>query len=286
MSSILKELSGEFIKVSSPIEYVLLVELSRGPVNAFTVPFWKEYGEVFRKISLLPDVRAVVLASSLSKGFSAGLDFSGLDNLKTFDADPGRKALQIRADLKEFQEAIGGPEKCLCPVIVAVHGITLGLSIDIMAACDVRYAASDSMLSIKEVDVGLAADIGTLARLPKLAGNQSMVHEFAYTARNFSAAEAEKMGLVSKVVEGSRAEVVQAALETAKLIATKSPIAVLGTKKVLQHARDHTVAENMEYVAVWNGVMLQSSDLSDSFAAAIARKKATFPPLFKTPAKL
>lgn len=90
------------------------------------------------------------------------------------------------------------------------------------------------------MDVGLAADIGTLARLPKLAGNQSLVHELAYTSRNFGVAEAEKMGLISRVVEGSREQVVKAALETAKLIATKSPIAVLGTKKVLQHARDHT----------------------------------------------
>ena len=93
---------------------------------------------------------------------------------------------------------------------------------------------------MQEVDVGLAADIGTLARLTKLAGNQSLVHELAYSARSFGAAEAEKMGLVSKVVQGSRAEVVKAALDTAKVIASKSPIAVLGTKRVLLHARDHT----------------------------------------------
>lgn len=90
------------------------------------------------------------------------------------------------------------------------------------------------------MDAGLAADIGTLARLPKLTGNHSLVHELAFTSRNFNATEAEKLGLVSKVVEGSRTEVLKAALETAKFIATKSPIAVLGTKRVLQHARDHT----------------------------------------------
>lgn len=91
----------------------------------------------------------------------------------------------------------------------------------------------------QEVDVGLTADIGTLARLPKITGNQSMVHELAFTARNFTAAEAEKIGLVSKVVEGGRVEVVKAALDTARVIASKSPIAVLGTKRVLLHSRDH-----------------------------------------------
>lgn len=90
------------------------------------------------------------------------------------------------------------------------------------------------------MDVGLAADIGTLARLPKLAGNQSLVHELAYSSRDFSASEAERMGLVSRVVKGGKDEVRAAALETARQIAQKSPIAVLGTKRVLQHARDHT----------------------------------------------
>lgn len=94
-------------------------------------------------------------------------------------------------------------------------------------------------LDIQEVDIGLAADIGTLARLPKVTGNQSLVQELAYTSRNFSAAEAKEIGLVSRIVEGGREEVIKAALETAKVIAAKSPIAVVGTKRVLLHSRDH-----------------------------------------------
>lgn len=96
------------------------------------------------------------------------------------------------------------------------------------------------MTSVQEVDVGLAADIGTLARLPKLTGNQSLVHELAYSTRPFSAAEAKELGLVSKVVEGGRQEVLNATLELAKKIAEKSPVAVMGTKRLLLHARDNT----------------------------------------------
>lgn len=92
---------------------------------------------------------------------------------------------------------------------------------------------------MQEVDLGLAADIGTLARLPKVTGNQSLVSEVAFTARDFDATEALQMGLISKIVPGGRDEVVRAALETARIIAQKSPIAVIGTKRVLQHARDH-----------------------------------------------
>ena len=87
--------------------------------------------------------------------------------------------------------------------------------------------------------MGLAADVGTLARIPKMTGNQSAVRELAYTARNFGPEEAERLGFVSKVVKGGRDEVIGAALETAALIATKSPIAVIGTKHLLLHARDH-----------------------------------------------
>ncbi|KAJ3480669.1 hypothetical protein NLI96_g8186 [Meripilus lineatus] len=259
-------LSGKLIQVSSPSPHVLLVELARAPVNAFNKPFWVEYGKVFEKISREQDVRAVVLASSLPKVFSAGLDFSALSEFQTFDSDIGRRAVQTRDFILEFQHAVSAPERCPIPVIIAIHGVAYGLPIDILGACD-------------EVDIGLASDIGTLARLPKLTGNQSLVHELAYTARPFSANEAEKMGLVSKVVEGGRDEVVKAALETAKVIAAKSPIAIVGTKRTLLHSRDHTVQENLEYVATWNAAMLHSTDVAESIKAAQAKKRVTYKPL-------
>lgn len=255
---------------------------------------------MFDRISLEPDVRAVVLASALPRLFSAGLDrkyyvpiresyphtsvsiiVKGSDKSASYNKEPARRALQLRKDIQIFQSAISATERCPYPVIAAVHGVAYGLAIDIITTCDVRLAAEDSKLAIKvgfpcpvlngflyvtliisfpqEVDIGLASDIGTLARLPKLAGNQSLVHEFSYTARPFSAVEAEKMGLVSRVVPGSRAEVVKEALAIAKTIAAKSPVAVHGTKRVLQYSRDHSVQDNLEFVAGWNAAMLQTA---------------------------
>ena len=183
----------------------------------------------------------------------------------------------MRNHILAFQRAINAPERCPFPVIAAVHGPVIGLGLDIISACDVRYAASNATfcikvcvrtgvkcgfeliyLMIKEVDVGLAADIGSLAHLPKITSNNSLARELAYTARTFSAAEADKLGLVSKVVEGGREGVVKAALELAKSIATKSPVAIAGTKRLLIHSRDHSVPANLEYTSIWNGAMLHT----------------------------
>ncbi|KAH9855729.1 ClpP/crotonase [Lenzites betulinus] len=271
-------LSGTFVKVSSPGPYVAYVELLRNPVNAFNELFWTELGQVFDKISQEPSVRAVVLASALPKFFSAGIDFAAL-SLPNNGSDPSRIAFQLRKHILGFQDCISALERCPFPVIVAAHGIAFGLSVDIISACDVRYAASNAVFAIKEVDVGLAADIGSLARLPKIVGNHSLLHELSYTGRNFTAVEAEKLGLVSQVVQGGRDEVIAAALQLAQQIAEKSPVAVLGTKHLLHHARDHTVRENLEYTAVWNSAMLQTKDLGDAVKAAQKKQKPTFGPL-------
>ncbi|KAJ6523505.1 Delta2-dienoyl-CoA-isomerase [Mycena vulgaris] len=278
-------LSSKWISVSEPSPHVLHVELSRKPVNAFSVEFWTEYGALFDRITAEGrDVRAVVLSSALPKLFTAGIDIADLTKEDTgADArvDVARTALATHRHLLEFQHAIGAPERCPFPVIAAVHGIVVGLGVDIISACDVRYAAEGTQFTIKEVDVGLAADIGTLAYLPKITANHSLMRELAYTSRLFPAAEAARLGLLSTVVPGGRAEVIAAALTLAALIASKSPIAVSGTKRILTHARDHSVPENLEYTAVWNAAALQTDDITESMRATKARQAPAFPALRK-----
>lgn len=130
-----------------------------------------------------------------------------------------------------------------------------------MSATDIRYSSSSARFCIKEVDIALAADIGTLQRMPKIVSNDSWIRELALTAREFDSNEAFKFGFVSKVVEGGKKEVEAAAIETAKLIASKSPVAVRGTKVALIHGRDHTVKEGLDFQAAWNMSMLQTTDL-------------------------
>ncbi|KAJ3804753.1 enoyl-CoA hydratase/isomerase [Lentinula aff. lateritia] len=291
----MNNLSSKWIKVSEPFPHVLLVELAR---------FWKAYGALFDAISEeTSDVRAVVLSSAFPDIFSAGLDCASLTSFHfsdyqtlftvleagdiakaTADADPqstdaARIALDFKKQIKPFQEAITAPERCLFPVIAAVHGMVVGLGVDIISACDIRYAASNTRFTIKEIDIGLAADMGTLAYLPKITGNMSFIREMAYTTQWFSASKAEQIGLVSKVVEGGKEEVDAAALELAQLIVTKSPIAVTGTKRLLSHARDHSVAENLEYTSLWNSAMLQTKDMMETLVSNKAKRPGEFLPL-------
>jgi Delta3,5-Delta2,4-dienoyl-CoA isomerase len=157
--------------------------------------------------------------------------------------DTARRALQTRAYLRTFQNAIGAPARIPQPVIAAVHGLAYGLALDALCAVDVRWAASDARFSIKEVDVGLAADVGTLARAPGRAGaaKTSLLFELALSGREFGAEEArDGLGFVSRVVDGSRAEVVRAAIEFAVQVAGKSPVAVTGIKRFVAHALDHS----------------------------------------------
>ncbi|KAF8472261.1 ClpP/crotonase [Russula ochroleuca] len=256
------------LAMSFPSENVLHVELKR---------FWREYGTAFDRIADDPTVRVVVLSSALEKAFSAGVDLSDLHALPQH-TDPGRRALLTRAHLLSFQNAIGAPARIPQPVIAAVHGVAFGLALDLLSVVDVRWAASDAAFSIKEVDVGLAADTGTLARVPKLVGNASLLGELALSARTFGAEEARSsLGFVSRVVQGSREEVVRAAIvEFAEVVARKSPVAVVGTKRFITHALDHSVEEALEYQATWAAFALQSKDLRESAAAAKRKQKISY----------
>ncbi|KAF8823214.1 Delta2-dienoyl-CoA-isomerase [Lentinula edodes] len=258
-------LSSEWIKISEPFPHVLHAELARNPVNAVGFEFWRAYGALFDSISeSRPDIRAVVISSAFQDIFSAGFDLYNAGQIVKgrTEANPASDAARIsmtfQKQIEMIQEAIMAPERCTFPVIAAIHGINIGLGVDIVSACDIRYAASDSRFTLKQVDIGMAADMGTLAYLPRVMGNLSFVREMAYTAEWFSASRAEQMGLVSKVVEGGREEVVASALELAKVIATKSPIAVTGTKRLLSHGRDHSVAESLQFTTWWNAIMLQT----------------------------
>ncbi|KAJ7096895.1 ClpP/crotonase-like domain-containing protein [Mycena epipterygia] len=132
---------------------------------------------------------------------AAGITAGGLTG--SFVADGTRKSLSLLRDVKEFQHAISAPERCPFPVIVVIHGLVLGLGVDIISACDIRYAAEDPRFKL---NIGLAADIGSLAYLPKITANHSFMRELAYSAAIFSAKDAERLGLVSCIVPHSSGE--------------------------------------------------------------------------------
>lgn len=158
-----------------------------------------------------------------------------------------------------------------------MHGYAFGLGIDLSSACDVRMCLADTQFCVKEVDIGLAADVGTLSRLPKVVGGvTSWVKEVCLSARPFSADEALQNGFVSRVVRGSKAELLNQGLEFAKYLSTKSPVAVQGTKNILDAAWGRTVEDNLNYTAVWNQAMLQSGDVSKAMLSGLQKKTPRF----------
>lgn len=128
-------------------------------------------------------------------------------------------------------------------MICVLHGISFGLAIDMSSCADVRICAADTRFAVKEVDIGLAADIGTLSRLPRCVGSFSWVKDVCLSARPFDAREALAVGFVSQVHE-TKVKAIEAAYKMAELLASKSPVAVQGTKEILNHARDHKVEES------------------------------------------
>lgn len=270
-------MAWETLAVSYPAPHVIHVELNRPKkLNAMNAVFWREFKNLFTLIASETECRAVVL-SGRGKFFTAGLDIKDPANVNFGGGakEIGRKAFNARNHVLKLQEAFNAIERCPQPVIAACHSGVIGGGIDMVLACDIRWCSEDVYFCVKEVDIGLCADLGTLQRLPKVVGNEGLVRELAYTARKMRAEEASRLGLVSRVCK-DRETLLTEALACAALIASKSPLAVAGTKRNLLFARDHTVQDGLEYVATWNAAMLQSSDVMSAIMASMKKQKPIF----------
>lgn len=176
----------------------------------------------------------------------------------------------------EFQDVISTVARCEKPVIALMHGYAYGLAIDLSSACDIRMCTKDVKFSVKEVDIGLAADVGTLSRFPKVVGGlTSWAKEVVLSARPFDAEEAYHNNFVSKVLNNKQ-ELIQEGLKLAQYIASKSPIAVQGSKNILDASWGRTVEENLNYTAVWNMGMMQSTDMQRAMLSGIQKKQPKF----------
>jgi enoyl-CoA hydratase len=243
-------------------------------VNAMNAAFWAEIITIFQWIDDTDAVRAVVI-SGAGKHFSAGIDLMMLASLAgQMGKDVGRNARLLRSTIQRLQASFTAVDKCRKPVLAAVQGYCIGGAIDLISACDMRYCSSDAQFSIKEIDMGMAADVGTLQRLPRIIGD-GIMRELAFTGRNVAADEALRIGLVNRVYD-DQAALMDGVFAIAREIAAKSPIAVAGTKEMLSYMRDHRIDDGLDYIATWNAAMLQSEDLRVAVAAHMSKQKPTF----------
>jgi len=242
--------------------------------NAMDGAFWTETGKIFRAMSDNPEVRVIVL-SSTGKHYTAGMDFKFFSGMAAMpEADPGRQREQVRRLVSQFQESFNAIEQCRVPVLTAIHGACIGGGVDMSCACDMRYCSEDAYFTIQEIKIGMTADVGTLQRLPHLMPS-GLVRELAFTGRKLGAAEALSSGFVSRVYD-DHDHLVSGVLEIAKEIASRSPLAILGSKEMLDYARDHSVMDGLNYIATWNSAMVITQDLEEGMRAQAERRTPSY----------
>jgi enoyl-CoA hydratase len=252
------------------------VRLNRpAKANAMSREVWAELRTAFDWIDGEPAVRVAILAGN-GAHFCSGIDLAMMAGIadEVDDDCEGRKRERLRRVILDLQDTLTSLERCRKPVLAAVQGACIGGGIDLICCADMRYCSADATFSIKEVDIGMTADVGTLQRLPKLIG-EGLVRELAYTARKFDAQEARESGLVNRLFDTPDA--LQAGVkEIAALIAAKSPLSVRGTKEMISYARDHSVADSLNYIATWNAAMMMSADLTEAMMAGMQKKAPKF----------
>ncbi|MDB6000000.1 MAG: enoyl-CoA hydratase [Rhizobacter sp.] len=243
--------------------------------NAINDAMWRELRQAMQWLDETPQARVGVLTGA-GAHFTAGIDLEMLASLKANAADAceGRAREKLRRGILDLQDTVTSIERCRKPVIAAVHAACVGGGIDIITACDLRYCSEAAWFSVKEIDVGLVADVGTLQRLPRLIG-EGMARELAYTARRFSGSEAAQMRLVNKCYESNEA-LAAGVRELAASLAAKSPLCLRGTKEMISYVRDRPVADGLNHIATWNAAMLFSDDLDEALKAGRERRAPVF----------
>ena len=248
-------------------------------LNKMTMNFWYELPRILDEIDKDASLRVLIL-SSTGKHFCAGMDLKNFGTLgndaekKTNVPDKARIGESLYRVAKELQDMLSKLEKLRIPVLVGIQGGCIGGGLDLVTAADMRFASKDAFFCIQEVNIGMAADIGTLQRLPRVIP-EGKVRELAYTGRRMPAEEALEAGLVNKVYE-SHEEMISGLKEMAAVIASKSPLAVYGTKAILNFSRDHTIAEGLEYNALWSGAMLPQEDMAEAMMSNMEKRDPEF----------
>ena len=248
-------------------------------LNKMTMNFWYELPRILDEIDKDASLRVLIL-SSTGKHFCAGMDLKNFGTLgndaekKTNVPDKARIGENLYRVAKELQDMLSKLERLRIPVLAGIQGGCIGGGLDLVTAADMRFASKDAFFCIQEVNIGMAADIGTLQRLPRVIP-EGKVRELAYTGRRMPAEEALEAGLVNKVYE-SHEEMVSGLREMAAVIASKSPLAVYGTKAILNFSRDHTIAEGLEYNALWSGAMLPQEDMAEAMMSNMEKRDPEF----------
>jgi enoyl-CoA hydratase/carnithine racemase len=258
------------------------LKLKRGDeLNTMVPEFWRELPEIVRDIDDNARARVIVI-SSTGKHFSGGMDlsvFTGGQSAGTQAArspdERGRVRANLRRSVLDIQETFNVLDRARIPVLIAIQGGCVGGAVDLASACDCRYATEDAFFVVQEINIGMTADVGTFPRLCGLIP-QGWVRELAYGGRRLPAHKALAIGLVNEVFH-TQAAMLDHVMGVARDIAAKSPLAVHGSKVMINYARDHSIADGLDYIATWQaGMYNPEADMMESFKARAEKRAPQF----------
>ena len=253
-------------------------------LNTMIKTFWDELPEIITAIDQDALARVIVI-SSTGKHFSAGMDLSVFSQSNITGRDEksnnekGRFRGSFYKNLLKLQETFNCIDNSRIPVLMAIQGGCIGGAVDFASACDIRYCTKDSFFCIQEINIGMTADVGTFPRLPYLIP-AGLVKELAYTGRRLLADEAKDSGLVNKVFKNQE-EMMDYVLDIAKQIANKTPLAVWGSKDMINYTRGRTIEEGLDRISLWQaGMYHPDSDMKEAFSAQMEDREAEFEDLY------
>lgn len=254
--------------------HILDVHLNRpGNANAMNPAMWQELQAAFEWADSCADVRVVILSGE-GKHFCAGIDLAMFSDIQHHHDDPARAAEMFLQHVRGLQKNLLALQACRKPVLAAIHGACVGGAIDMTCYADMRYAESGAFFCVKEIDIGIVADVGTLQNLPSLIP-EGLMRELAFTGRNMDAQEARDAGFINRVFD-DRDALMAGVREIASTIAAKAPLATRGTKQVINYTRDHSVEDGLEYVALWNAAMMSKVEVQEAMAATLEKRAPKF----------
>jgi enoyl-CoA hydratase len=248
--------------------------------NSMVRSFWNELPAIVKDIDENARARCIVI-SSTGKHFCSGMDLavfaSGGTTAGEAGVDRQTAGESFRYHVRTLQDSFSCLDEARMPVLVAIQGGCIGGAVDMTSACDIRYATTDAFFCIQEINIGMTADVGTFPRLCKLIP-EGHVRELAYTGRRLSAQRAKEIGLVNEVFDTHEA-LLDHVMATAREIASKAPLAVAGSKVMINYARDHTIRDGLDYIATWQVGMFAPAHMQEAFKAKQEKRDGDFPDL-------
>jgi enoyl-CoA hydratase len=268
------------VEVTDKVAHLKMIRPDKA--NSMVPSFWRDLPAIVDEWSASGSVRAMVLSAE-GRHFCSGMDlsvFAAGDNglgASVASGHRSRRNERFRSTALQLQKSFSALEAARMPVLCAIQGACVGGAIDMVTAADMRYATQDAFFSVAEINIGMTADVGTLQRMPKLVA-EGIVRELAYTGRKWSADEAHAAGFVNAVYV-DHAKMLEGVMDTAAMIASKSPMAVWGTKQTMHYTRDHSVADGLEFIANWNAAMFDTDDMGEAATAQMEGRDADYPDL-------